>query len=98
MSGRVQPRSLEQALGVFVEVIQAARRQHGLMFLPPFPARRLHHLRLLGFPQNGLPVRPLFSHAEGWVLLLRELCNTHTLQPAAALIGRTNQGLPFHRA
>ena len=99
MTGRVQPRSLEQALGVFVEVIQAVRRQHGLMLLPPFPARRLHHLRLLGLdaPQNGLAVPPLFPPAAGWVLLLRELCNTHTLRPATVLIGQANQGLPFQR-
>ena len=96
LGGSVQPRSLEQAVGVFMEVIQSVRRQHGIVLLPNYPVIRLHHLRLLGLdtPQNGLAVRPLFSSAAGWVPLLRELCTRHALQPVIALVRSTNQGRP----
>ena len=76
--GRVQPRSLEEATGVFVELTQTLCRRHSFPLFPTTMTRRVFHLRALGLDavQLGLALRPNFPEARDWIPVLREVCAT----------------------
>ena len=99
LEGIVQPRSLEQALGTFLEVIMAVRKRFEIMLIPGLPVCRLCHLKLLGLHsvQNGIPSRPWFPEAPGWTLLLRDVCNTHAYPTIETFVKAANHGLPISR-
>ena len=82
------PNSLATCVGSFQAALLQFRQCYHVDLVPGPFCRNQTHLRRLGLeaPQNGVLYRPVFPHAEGWLQVLRRVCEDSQMRHLEALL------------